>query len=68
MSDQETRVKEILTESEFGEMTPAVNANAEFFEIAHDFGDAPELVREAIAVSPSACFPCDFEKSVSILK
>ena len=41
-------------EAEFVELVPAVNANAEFFEIAHDFGDALELIREAISNSLDA--------------
>src|ERR1700730_9844322 len=42
------------SQSEFVEIIPKVNANAEFFEIAHDFGDALELVREAISNSLDA--------------
>jgi DNA topoisomerase VI subunit B len=53
MPDESLRNSE-TGNSEFVEIKPAVNANAEFFEIAHDFGDALELVREAISNSLDA--------------
>jgi hypothetical protein len=53
MSDSKELTRK-LSQTEFNEITPQVNANAEFFEIAHDFGDALELVREAISNSLDA--------------
>jgi hypothetical protein len=43
-----------INQSAFVEIIPSVNANAEFFEIAQDFGDALELVREGISNSLDA--------------
>ena len=54
MPDDKLRPVENMAQGEFVDITPAVDANAEFFEIAHDFGDALELVREAISNSSDA--------------
>jgi hypothetical protein len=43
-----------VNESAFVAIVPSVNSNAEFFEIAQDFGDALELVREGISNSLDA--------------
>jgi hypothetical protein len=54
MPDQLIRSGENSAQSEYAAVAPAVNVSAEFFEIVHDFGDALELVREAISNSLDA--------------
>jgi len=54
MPDPVIRSAENSNQTDYVAIAPAVNVNAEFFEIAHDFGDALELVREAISNSLDA--------------
>jgi histidine kinase/DNA gyrase B/HSP90-like ATPase len=54
MSDPKVGTIENQGPKEFVDIVPSVDANAEFFEIAHDFGDALELIREAISNSLDA--------------